>query len=72
MKKKSYAKIFMFIILLLFFTALSFEYIKEIGTKKIVIKEYNLTSKKIPKELDSLKIVQISDIHYGTTIQKKN
>ncbi len=71
MKKKSYAKIFMFIILLLFFTALSFEYIKEIGTKKIVIKEYNLTSKKIPKELDSLKIVQISDIHYGTTIQKK-
>ena len=70
-KKRSYAKIYIIIFFILILLAIGMEYIKEIGTKKVMVKEYNLSSKKISNELDSLKIVHISDLHYGTTIHQK-
>ncbi len=42
-----------------------------IGPKGIFIKEYKVSSNKISKEMDGLKILQISDIHYGSTIYEK-
>lgn len=41
-----------------------------IGTKFIDIKEYKVESTTIPTSFHGLKIVQFSDIHYGTTINK--
>lgn len=42
-----------------------------IGPKIIDIKEYKVESNILPNSFHGLKIVQISDIHYGTTINKK-
>lgn len=42
-----------------------------IGTKFIDIKEYKVESNLLPETFHGLKIVQISDIHYGTTINQK-
>lgn len=40
-----------------------------IFTGKLVVREYRVTSNKIPREFDGLKIVQFSDLHYGTTVK---
>ena len=40
-----------------------------IFTGKLVVREYRVTSNKIPTEFDGLKIVQFSDLHYGTTVK---
>lgn len=42
-----------------------------IGTKIIDIKEYKVESTILPESFHGLKIVQFSDIHYGTSINKK-
>ena len=38
----------------------------------IKVKEYSLTDSNLPKCFDGLKIVQISDLHYGTSIKEVN
>lgn len=70
-EKKNYKKIFFIIIFFLLCITFEFGYIKNIGTKKLQVKEYSLSSKMIPESFDSLKIIHLSDIHYGSTIQKK-
>lgn len=42
-----------------------------IGTKIIDIKEYKVESTILPESFHGLKIVHFSDIHYGTSINKK-
>ena len=42
-----------------------------IGTMGLIVKEYGITSSKLPDSFDGLKVVQISDIHYGTIINQK-
>ena len=46
-------------------------YIFFIGTKGVFIEEFTIKTNKISKETSGLKIVQISDIHYGSTIDIK-
>lgn len=45
-----------------------FLYTTYISSKLITIKETRITDKKIPTSFNGLKIIQISDIHYGSTI----
>lgn len=42
-----------------------------IGTMGLIVKEYGITSSKLPDSFDGLKVVHISDIHYGTIINQK-
>ena len=46
-------------------------YARFIGTMGLVVKEYGITSSKLPESFDGLKVVHISDIHYGTIINQK-
>ena len=56
--------IFTFIIIFTLF----YLYTTYISSKLISIKEERIISNKIPSNFDGLKIIQISDIHYGSTI----
>ena len=48
-----------------------FIYMHNIEPKHFIIKEYKIEDKAIPESFNGIKIVQFSDIHYGTTINKK-
>lgn len=52
-----------FIIIILFFS-----YNTYISTSKIIVKEKRLIDKKIPNSFNGIKIIQFSDLHYGSTI----
>ncbi|MDD3341811.1 MAG: metallophosphoesterase [Bacilli bacterium] len=62
-------QIFLFIIGI--FIAL-FLYSKYVGTKGLAVKEYKITNESIPENFHGVKLVQFSDIHYGTTINYKD
>ena len=42
-------------------------YTSFISTKIVNMREYRIINKKLPNEFNGLKVVQISDLHYGTT-----
>lgn len=46
-------------------------YSRFIGTSGLVVKEYKIENTKLPASFYGLKIIHISDIHYGRTIKKK-
>ncbi len=46
-------------------------YSRFIGTSGLIIKEYKITNSKLPSSFYGLKIIHMSDIHYGRTIKKK-
>ena len=62
--KKIFFIIFLIIIILII-------YATTIGTNFIDIKEYKVESNLLPDSFHGMKIVQLSDIHYGTTINSK-
>ena len=45
-----------------------FLYTTYISSKLITVKEERIIDEKIPESFDGLKIIQLSDIHYGSTI----
>ena len=57
------------LILLIILATIIFLYSKYINPIGFKVNERTIYSKDLPKEFDGLKIVQISDIHYGTTIK---
>ena len=59
------------IIISILIIVLSITYINIIGTKVIEVKEYKIDSLNLPTSFDGFKVIQISDIHYGTTINNK-
>jgi len=70
MKKIKFKK---FIIILIIFTLCVCSillYSRFISTKGLVVKEYKIVNEKITDNFHGLKIVHLSDIHYGTTINK--
>lgn len=75
-KKKKWKKIIKFLIKFLAFLTIFFlgfyTYTTYISTVKIKVREYRITSNKIPSSLSSLKIVQFSDLHFGTTMFLEN
>ncbi|MGE5456362.1 MAG: metallophosphoesterase [Ignavibacteriales bacterium] len=58
-----------FLILILILTG-GLLYSRYVATTGLVVKEYKITNKKITSTYTGLKIVHISDIHYGSTIFK--
>lgn len=65
-QKSSKLKIFFVILTIIIISFIC--YSRFIEPNIITTKEYKLTSNKIPNSFHGLKIVQFSDIHYGTTI----
>lgn len=55
-------------IIFMIVTTLFYTYTSYVSTTKIGVREYRITNKKIPKEFNGLKIIQISDLHYGSTM----
>ena len=39
-----------------------------ISTKIVSVREYRVINKKVPSEFNGIKVVQFSDLHYGSTI----
>ena len=68
---KSPSIIFKVIIILLILIATIFIYSFFICPKIFKTNEYKIESNLIPESFNGIKIVQFSDIHYGTTINKK-
>lgn len=52
------------------FFIIFFVYISNIATRIIDVKEYKIETNNIPTSFDGLKIIQFSDLHYGTTINE--
>lgn len=68
-KITSIIKTSMKILLILLILGFSFySYTTYISTTKINVREYRITNSKIPDTFNGLKIIQISDLHYGTTM----
>lgn len=63
-KKSGKLKKFLIIIILL--GCGLFAYVRFVGTSDFIVKEYPVYSDKLPSNFNGLKIVQISDIHYGS------
>lgn len=71
-KKKSKLKIILLTTLIITFIVCSLLlYSRYIGTSGIFINEYKIENKNLIDDFYGLKIVHISDIHYGRTIHKK-
>ncbi len=49
-----------------------FAYTTYISSTKISVREYRIKNKKIPDNLNGLKILHFSDLHYGSTMTKDN
>ena len=68
--KKIIKLIIKLLTLLIILTSLIYLYSKYINPVGFIVKERTLYNNKLPKNFDGLKVVQISDIHYKTTIKK--
>lgn len=55
------------IFIIVFFIAF-YSYTTYISTVQIGVREYRIKNKKIPNSLNGLKIIQLSDLHFGTTM----
>ena len=53
-------------------TTLFFTYTTYISTVKIQVREYRITNNKIPDNFNGIKILQFSDLHYGSTMFDDN
>lgn len=60
------------ILFLIVFFTLFYSYTTYISTIKIGVREYRITNKKIPNSLDGLKIIHLSDLHFGSTMYNEN
>lgn len=68
-KRKHLVMLFLkitFILILIFLSI--FFYITYISTSSLIIKEQRIINEKIPASFDGMKIIQFSDLHYGTTV----
>lgn len=71
-KKEIRAKVFkrvikIFLLVSLIFT-ISYFYTKYISTNGIIVKENALYNEKLPENFSGIKVIQFSDLHYGSTV----
>ncbi len=59
-------------LLIIIISLLFYLYTTYISSKLITVKEERIINEKIPSSFNGLKLIQISDIHYGSTIFKKD
>lgn len=67
-RKKIVIICFKVIILLIILSITFYLYTTYVSSKIITVKEQRIINEKLPSNFDGLKIIQISDIHYGSTI----
>lgn len=67
----TWKKILKFIFMLTIIISGILLYARYIGTSGLLIKEHKIYNSNIPDSFHGTKIVHVSDIHYGRTIQKK-
>ncbi|MBR3210541.1 MAG: metallophosphoesterase [Bacilli bacterium] len=65
-------KVLKITIILSCFAFIFFTYTTYISTSKIVVREYRITNEKIPESFNGIKILQFSDLHYGSTMYEEN
>ncbi len=70
-KKKGHSKMTVIIVVLLILIALTFIYMRYIATFGFIVKEYNVTSEKLPESFNGFKIAHLSDIHYASMGKEK-
>ena len=70
-KKKGRKKVTTIIIIILLIIALLFIYMRYIATSGFIVKEYNVTSEKLPESFNGFKIAHLSDIHYASIGKEK-
>ena len=67
-RKKRIIKISVKIILsIIILSTIFFTYTTYISTVKVKVREYRIINKKIPDSFNGTKIIQISDLHFGST-----
>ncbi|MBQ6477154.1 MAG: hypothetical protein IJI43_01815 [Bacilli bacterium] len=67
-RKKLIIGLFKFIILLILLVLIFYFYNTYVSTGGIIVKEKRIINTKVPNEFNGTKIVQFSDLKYGTTI----
>ena len=70
-KKKGHSKMTVIIVVLLILIVLTFIYMRYIATFGFIVKEYNVTSEKLPESFNGFKIAHLSDIHYASMGKEK-
>lgn len=65
-------KVFKVLFIIIFFILLVFLYSRFIGTKGLVVKEYKLINTSFVDNFYGLKIIHISDLHYGETTNEND
>lgn len=72
-KKQSNKKNILLISIITFIVVVSgfLLYGRFIATTGLIVKEYKITNSSIPNDYHGLKVVHISDIHYGQTVNEK-
>lgn len=58
----------MFLIILIFIIISLLLWARFISTKGLEVREYGVVNEKLPKAFNGFKIVQLSDLHYGRTV----
>lgn len=71
-KKKINTKLKKLLIFLLIIIMITLIYAFFIEPHLLIVKEHKIVTEKIPDSFHGIKVVQFSDLHYGTTINKKN
>ena len=71
-REKKGSSLLKFFKILLLIGVLIFMYARFIGTRFLNIKEYAIYDTVLPETFDGLKIVHLTDIHYGTIVNAKN
>lgn len=64
-------KVRMFLIILIFILVGMLLWSRYISTKGLEVREYGVTNEKLPKAFNGFKIIQLSDLHYGRTVDDK-
>ncbi len=70
-EEKDYSKLKKILLTCLIILIIFFTYMKTIEPNIYIVKEYKVEDISLPDSFHGIKIVQFSDIHYGTTINKK-
>lgn len=65
-------KIFLFILIISIILIVVILYSNYIGAKGLKVKEYKITNSKLPDNFHGLKIIHLSDIHYGYKVNYKD
>lgn len=70
--KKIVKKVMKILLIILVIGTIFFSYTTYVSSVKIKVREYRITEKKIPTSFNGLKIIQLTDLHYGTTMFNEN